>query len=132
MRGLPQVREYMDRFGTSLQPQMDILEAVDFLLERRVTGAPVIGEDGHLLGLLSEEHCLKLLAHGQDGEPVCGTVADFMEREVRTVTPDTDIYYAAGLLMEGGTRRLVVVMGGKPVGNITRFDLLRAIKAHRH
>jgi predicted transcriptional regulator len=130
MHGLPQVRDYMDRFINSLRPEMDILEAVDFLLERRVTGAPVLGEQGQLLGLLSEEHCLRLLAHGHDGERVRGTVSDFMTQTVKTVAPDTDIYYAAGLLMTGEQRRLMVVLNGKVVGTITRFDLLRAIKAH--
>jgi predicted transcriptional regulator len=120
----------MDRFVSSLRPDMDILDAVDFLLERRVTGAPVLGEHGQLLGLLSEEHCLGLLAHGQNGDRARGTAADFMSTDVKTVAPDTDVYYAAGLLVTGVQRRLVVVMAGKVVGTITRFDLLRAIKAH--
>lgn len=128
MPALPLVREYMDHFANTLRPETDIFDAVDFLLERRVTGAPVVDAAGRLVGIISEKDCLRLLAEGLAHDTPHGTVADYMTRDVTTVRSDMDVYYAAGIFLRGQFRRLPVVEDGLVVGAITRFDILRAIK----
>ena len=127
MRKLPTVREYMDRYVDTIRPDMEVLDAVDFLLAKRITGVPVVGAGGELIGILTETDCLKLLAKGADHDLPRGRVADFMTREVETVPSRMDIYYAAGLFLKVSYRRLPVVDDGRLVGAITRFDILRAI-----
>lgn len=129
MRSLPTVREYMDRYVETISPESDIMEAVDFLLEKRVTGALVADEDGKLVGMLSEYDCLRLLTHGDArAEAPSGKVKDFMVSDVQTIPPTMDIYYCAGLFMNVSFRRFPVVANGRIVGAITRFDLLRAVR----
>src|ERR1044071_7432980 len=65
-RRLPTVREFMDRYAEPVSPETDIMEAVDFLLEKRVTGAPVANSKGELVGMLTEFDCLKLLTLGDE------------------------------------------------------------------
>ena len=130
MEKLPIVRDHMDTEVYSLEPGTEILDAVGFLLQHHVTGAPVIDGAGHLLGMLSEKDCLKLVAAGADANRPRGTVADFMTTAVTTISPDTDVYYAAGLFLHQGFRRFPVVEAGKLVGAITRFDILRVIHAN--
>jgi CBS domain-containing protein len=113
-----------------LSPNTPILDAVDFLLEHHVTGAPVVDETGHILGMLSERDCLKLLAKGVDGEAPQGSVSDFMTTELVTISPDMNVYFVAGLFLTLTVRRLPVVDDGKLVGAITRFDILRVIQAN--
>ena len=127
MRKLPTVREYMDRYVDTVTADMEVLDAVDFLLSKRITGVPVVDAAGSLIGILTETDCLKLLAKGADHDMPRGKVADFMTREVQTVPSRMDIYYAAGLFLKATFRRLPVVDDGKLVGAITRFDILRAI-----
>ncbi len=128
-RRLPTVREFMDKYVETLSPETDIMEAVDFLLEKRVTGALVTDGKGELVGILTEFDCLKLLTlGGPDHEVPKGTVKNFMTSEVRTIPPTMDIYYAAGLFMSEKFRRFAVVEGGRIVGAITRFDILRAVQ----
>jgi CBS domain-containing protein len=129
MSRLPKVRDHMDTEVHCLAPETDILDAVDFLLAHRVTGAPVIDFNGRLVGILSERDCLKLLTKGIDGHMARGTVADFMTSEIIAIPPDLDIYYAAGIFLGSTVRRLPVVEDGKLVGAITRFDILRVIQA---
>ena len=130
MEKLPIVRDHMDTEVFSLEPQIEILDAVGFLLQHHVTGAPVIDGAGHLLGMLTEKDCLNLVAAGADANRPRGTVADFMTTAVTTISPDTDVYYAAGLFLHQGFRRFPVIEAGRLVGAITRFDILRVIHAN--
>lgn len=127
MPRLPVVRDYMDLEVATLVPEMDILEAIDFLIGNHVTGAPVVDKAYRVIGILTERDCLRLLALGHKGDVAAGTVGDFMTRNVVTLAPGTDIYYAAGLFLSHTFRRLPVVDGSRLVGAITRFDLLRAL-----
>ena len=126
---LPTVREFMDRHVQTISPETDIMDAVDFLLERRVTGALVANEEGELVGIVTELDCLRLLTHGDErSEAPHGKVKDFMSTDVKTIPADMDIYYCAGLFMKVPFRRFPVVDEGRLAGAITRFDLLRAVR----
>ena len=128
-RHLPTVREFMDRHVETVSPETGIMEAVDFLMEKRVSGALVADSRGKLVGMLTEFDCLKLLTLGDaHHEAPKGKVKDFMTSTVKTIPPTMDIYYCAGLFMNVSFRRFPVVEDGRIVGAITRFDLLRAVR----
>ncbi len=128
MRKFPSIEEYMDTVVPTLSPGDDIRAAVAFLLEHRVTGAPVVDESGALCGIVTEFDCLRVLTEGDaSSDRPTGTVGDFMTRDAVTVDPSVDIYYAAGVFLRNRFRRLPVVRDGRVVGAITRFDILRAV-----
>jgi CBS domain-containing protein len=124
---LPAVRDYMDLEVPTLRPEQDILEAIDFLIANRVTGAPVVDADGRVVGMLTEKDCLRLLALGSGDDVAQGTVGAFMTTDITTVEPRMNIYFAAGLFLTANFRRIPVVENGRLVGAITRFDLVRAV-----
>jgi CBS domain-containing protein len=130
MSRLPTVREFMDRYVQTISPNTDIMEAVDFLLEKRVTGALVADKRGELVGILTEFDCLRLLTVGAlvPVQAPKGKVKDFMTADVQTIPPTMDIYECAGLFMNVSFRRFPVIENGRIVGAITRFDLLRAVR----
>ena len=130
MEKLPSVRDYMDRHPATLLPETDILDAVGLLLEKRVTGAPVVDKSGKLLGILTEKDCLRLVAVGVEGGLPRGSVSSFMSPNPETIPPDMDVYFAAGLFLKRNFRRFLVVEDGRLVGAITRFDILRVIRAN--
>ncbi len=129
---IPVVREYMDTVVHTLSPGDDIHEAVCFLLDNHVTGAPVVDDDGRVVGIITEKDCLRLLALG-DGEGLPeGRVSDYMTKDVITIPQGMNIYFVAGMFLRDVIRRFPVVDGdGKLIGAITRFDILRAIRANR-
>lgn len=130
MKSMPRIREYMDTVVPTLSPETGIMMAVDFLLRHRVTGAPVVDADEKLVGIITETDLLKLVTEGVQGEPpIEATVAEYMTTDVITVSPTVDIYYIAGMFLTNKFRRLPVVENGRIVGAITRFDLLRVIRA---
>jgi CBS domain-containing protein len=128
IRQLPIVRDHMDTRVPTVRPDMEILEAVEFLLKHRVTGAPVVDDAGRLVGMLTEKDCLKLVATGVEANVARGTVESFMTTEVTTIPPDLDVYYVAGLFLNYEFRRLPVVEDDRLVGAITRFDILRVMR----
>ena len=89
----------------------------------------MVDSDGRMVGIITETDLLKLVAEGIQGEPPTeATVAEYMTSDVVTVPPTVDIYYIAGMFLANKFRRLPVVEGGKIVGAITRYDLLRIIR----
>ena len=130
MTKLPVVRDHMDRNIATLRPETPFLEAVAFLLDKKVTGAPVVDKTGRLVGILTEKDCLRLVAAGIGGDLPRGCVADIMTPDPETIPPDMDVYFAAGLFLTRPFRRFPVVEEGKLVGAITRFDILRVIQAN--
>ncbi|MGD2127695.1 MAG: CBS domain-containing protein [Lysobacterales bacterium] len=128
MESLPIISKFMDKVVPTLSPDTKILDAVEFLLQHKVTGAPVVDGKGRLLGIITETDLLSLVTKGvQSQPPTDATVSDYMTHDVVTVGPDTDIYYVAGVFLSHHFRRLPVVDNGKIVGAITRYDLLRVV-----
>lgn len=127
---LPIVRDYMDKKVPTVAPEAEILEAIEYLLKKRVTGAPVVDDAGNVIGMLTEKDCLKLIATGAKGDLPRGRVSEFMTTDVTTISPDMDVYYVAGLFLNYQFRRFPVVEDGRLVGAITRFDILRVMRTY--
>lgn len=112
-----------------LSPDDDIYDAIDALLRRKFSGAPVVDGKGALVGILSEKDCLRLLADASMHELPGGKVGDYMTRDVVTVLPETDIFSLAGYFLHRNFRRLPVVTAkGELVGQISRRDVLKGIQ----
>ena len=78
--------DYMAASLITFTPDTPVLDAIHELLEKRISGAPVLDEQGHLVGMLSEQDCLKVaLSAGYHGE-LGGRVSEFM---VETSKPST-------------------------------------------
>ena len=115
----------------TLRPDMEIFKAIRVLLSRRISGAPVLGPRGELVGMLSEKDCLKILASRTFHEDTLpgAVVRDFMSTgNLVTTTPDTDIFSIAGLFLKHVYRRLPVIDGGRLVGQVSRRDVLKGIE----
>ena len=98
------VSDYMSDKPVTLHPDMDVMEAVQVLTERRIPGAPVVDDLGNLVGLLAERDCLeavlKACYHGEWG----GRVSEYMQTNVRTIEAATSIVDAARLFIETSLR----------------------------
>jgi CBS domain-containing protein len=121
-------RDYMTRSVATLTPGMDLLTAVQMLLERHISGAPVVDGTGNLVGILSEKDCLRAALNATYHGDLGGLVSDHMQRDVATVGDQTPIFDVARLFIDGHFRRYPVVRGHQLVGQISRRDVLRALR----
>lgn len=129
MTEIPTIRDYMAHDLISLSPTMEIMRAMRILLDNRISGAPVIGTHGELLGVLSKKDCLKAALNASYHHQWGGTVADYMTREVEVLDADTALVQAAERFIKSVYRRFPVVQEGRLIGQISRADLLRALSA---
>ncbi|WP_027859400.1 CBS domain-containing protein [Marinobacterium jannaschii] len=121
--------DYMTEGVITFKPETDLFDAINSLLENRISGAPVVDDDGNLAGILSEVDCLKaILALTYHEEEKGGVVGEYMTGVVDTVEHDADIISVSERFINEGLRRLPVVKNGRLVGQISRRDILRAVE----
>jgi CBS domain-containing protein len=128
---LPIAREIMTAAVITVRPELPIFDAMRILLRHRISGAPVVADDGALVGMLSELDCLKVLANGEfydDDHSEEGTVRDYMSPGTRSVGTEIDVYSLSHYFLDHSVRRIAVVKGEKLVGLISRRDVLRSIE----
>lgn len=130
MNTYPTVDKYMTRKLVTFTPDTEIMKAIEVMLKKKISGAPVLNEQKELVGMLSEVDCLRLLLQGPYNDtPVRkDDVANFMSTNLKTIEASQSIYDAAYEFVHSGYKRLPVLENGKLVGQISRVDILRAIQ----
>lgn len=122
------VKDYMARTLVTFKPDTAVLDAVHILVKNRIAGAPVVDDEGNLIGMLSELDCMKVALqagyHGDYGGPV----SDYMSKGVETVNMDMSIIDLAQVFIDTSYRRFPVTDDNRLVGQISRRDVLRALE----
>ncbi len=101
-------------------------EAARLMFRNRVSGLPITGDDGSLIGIITEADFLRLEVEQQDGRRAPGeTVGDVMSRGVVTVGPEIEIHEAAKIMAVQEVKRLPVVdEENRLLGIISRADIV--------
>jgi len=121
------VKDYMARRLTTLEPDTEILHAVQKLIKNDIAAAPVVDKDGALVGILTEKDCMRVVLNACYHSEYGGTVADFMSNEVEAMSPEDSITDAARRFLDKRYHRYPVLDNNRLVGQISRRDLLRAL-----
>jgi len=118
-------REFMASGLVTLRPEMDAFEAIEMLLKRRISGAPVIDERGNYLGVFSERYSMSLLIQSAyDHWPVTRVGGYLNTDRRRLISEDADLMVVAELFLDSYFRRLPVIRDGVLVGQVSRRDVL--------
>ena len=148
------VGEVMSAPVLTVTAETPLQDAVSLLNDHHVSGLPVVDGQGVLVGELTEQD-LMVRESGVDVGPyvmlldsviylrnplnwdrqvhqVLGnSVNDLMRKDVHSCQGDLPLPKAASLLHERGTQRLFVLDAAKkPVGVVTRGDVVRALASH--
>ena len=130
MSNTKQVKDYMT-IATKLikfRPDTDIFTAIETLINKAISGAPVVDDKGDLVGILSEKDCLKVLMDMSMHELPAANVGQYMSTKATTLKATSSIMDAVELFRKNVFRRFPVVDGAKLVGILSRRDILRAVK----
>jgi CBS domain-containing protein len=137
----------MSRHVITVTPETVITEAARLMLESRISGLPVVGGDGTVVGIITEGDLLRRAEIGTAIRrprwlellvgPVrlardyvtanARKVGEVMTRETVSVPPDAPLAEIVRLMERHRVKRLPVIDAGRLVGIVSRADLVRAL-----
>lgn len=151
-------RDVMQPDVVSVAPEAALLEVHRLFVEEEIGGAPVIDDEGRVVGVITAKDLLRAVQEQYDSAaaltvpeyfreelPYSGpdwlaapedfqdrmssmTAADAMVRGVITVPPDATVREIARLMREQRIHRVFVVSGEELVGIVTTFDMVRLLE----
>jgi CBS domain-containing protein len=140
--------QIMSRPVVSVAPETTLVEAASTMLQKHVSGLPVVDGTGRLVGIISEGDFIRrselgtqrklgrflkfILGPGKEASDFVHEhgrkVSEIMTADsVITVGEDTSLEQIVALMEKNNVKRLPVMRGGKVVGIVTRANLLQAV-----
>lgn len=124
---MPPAREFMKKQLVKLTPAWDVFAAIEHILRHRISGAPVVDEQGHFVGVFSEKTAMRvLMAALLDSVPGSPVQAFLNLDRNRIIDEETRLPEVASKFQTTPYRRLPVLRGSKLLGQISRRDVLRS------
>jgi CBS domain-containing protein len=118
-------REIMKTSLVALRPDMDVFDAISYLIQRKISGAPVLDEQGDYLGVFSEKGSMDVVIESIYSQLPTSRVGHFMDVDRgRVIDEQTDLMTITRMFLETPYRRLIVLRDEKLVGMISRRDVL--------
>lgn len=151
------VKDVMVKKAVVLSPEETVADAVENFAKHRIGGCPVVDDERHVLGIMTETNILESLkTHYKElkmripPETIIGIsfveiakkreaveaferiantpVKDAMTREVVTAMPDDELEDVIQKMVRNDVNRIPIVDKGVLVGIVTRGDILRAVQ----
>lgn len=137
------VKDVMRRPVVTISQEATLREAVALLSSAEVSGLPVLDADGNLVGIITEHDVIKTLLPTYEDLLSSNTalldpalmenrayqvrdtpVSSIMTRKVVTLEEDDSLLKAASTVILKKVKRLPVVRDKKPVGIVSRIDIV--------
>jgi CBS domain-containing protein len=139
--------QIMTRPVITVTPETTVVEAANTMLQRHVSGLPVIDPAGKLIGIVSEGDFIRRSEIGTQrkrgrflkfilGPRQTATdfvhehgrkVAEIMTKTPLTITEDTELEKIVQMMEKNNVKRLPVTRGDQVVGIVSRANLLQAV-----
>jgi CBS domain-containing protein len=143
-------KDIMSAEVITAHPGMTVAELARLLVEHRISGVPVVGDDGALVGIVTENDLisrnkrlhiptvLRLFdayimldspgAMEKEFKKMAGvTVGEICTRDVMTITESSTVEEIATIMSERKVHLLPVLSSGKLVGIVGKADLIKAM-----
>ncbi len=116
-------KDIMSRTVTTISPKQTLLEAIQILVCKEISGMPVVNADGKMVGIITEKDLLNFVFSGNLKNTA---VEDVMTKDVVSFSPEDDVDAIALVIGQDRFRRVPIVEGGAVVGIVSRRDIIRA------
>lgn len=116
------VKEVMTSPVTTVPENCSLAKVKEFFEWRSISGAPVVGGDGTVVGLISNTD----LARATGTE----TVTELMTPFLVNVSPEDSLVKVMEAMLPSRIHRVVVTEQGRPVGIVTSLDLVKDYLQH--
>ena len=122
--------DYMTTNVITFKSDQEIMDVTEKIIEKKISGAPVVNNRGEIIGIITEKDCLRVIYDEKYHNlfPNQGKVTNYMSKKVITVDYNIKINELASLFMKSNFRRYPVLRNGEMVGLISRRDVLKACR----
>lgn len=122
------VSDYMTTNLITFRPNQSVLEVMNTLIRKRISGGPVVNDKNELVGIISEGDCMKQISNSRYyNQPLQDfKVEQHMATNVDTIDGNMNVFDAADKFLTSKHRRFPIVENGKLVGQISQKDVLKA------
>jgi CBS domain-containing protein len=144
---MKKARDVMTSPVIAVPPTASVREATRIMLQNKISGLPVVGTSGGLVGMVTEGDFLRRVETGtirrrprwiellmgpgplaeEYVQAASGRVEDVMTREVRAASEDASLEDIVRLMEHHRIKRVPVLRDRQLVGIVTRANLLRAL-----
>lgn len=115
------VRDLMSQNVQWVDPNQSLVEVAQILESSNIGSVPVC-QGQQLMGMVTDRDILvRAIAQGKD--PKTTKVNEIMTKEVKSVSPETDIHEASDLMADNQIRRLPVVENNQLIGFLAIGDI---------
>lgn len=141
-------KDIMTRDVITVKPAVTIEELASIFIEKKISGAPVVNDNGDLIGMVTENDLISqnkrlhiptvvrlfdafIMLESQSKiekeikKMAAVTVGDICTKEVITATEDTPIEDLATIMSEKKVHLIPVVDGKKIIGIIGKMDMIK-------
>ncbi len=145
-------KDIMTRDVITVKPGTSIEELSNSLADNRISGTPVVSDDGLLVGIVTEKDLIRqnsrlhiptffrifdaVITFDRPGEMLdemkrmaATTVDEICTKDVVTIEPDTTVSEIATIMTDKNVHLLPVVEAGEIVGIIGKADMVRALSS---
>ena len=126
------INDCMRRNPLTINVSANLVQAIEIIVEYKLTGLTVTDDEGRPVGILSELDCLQaiLTAIYNDGDPEHAMVRDAMCDDLNVCQPTDSIVEVAQSMLSTRQRRRPVIEDGKLVGQVSSSNVLWALMEH--
>ncbi|MFA5260306.1 MAG: CBS domain-containing protein [Candidatus Omnitrophota bacterium] len=118
-------REIMIKDVIVVHQTTPLLEAMQILVEKKISGLPVVDKEEKLIGVITEKDLLRLLV--SDVITSQEVVGDYMSLDVQCFSPQDNVIEICEFFIKTNVRRVPIVENGRVIGVISRRDIIRLI-----
>lgn len=116
-------KQIMTKEIITVSPSTTVKGLAQTLIKNQISGAPVAGKDGKIVGVVSEADIVA--KNGKD-------VKAIMSKKIVSVEEDTPVEVIAQIMTTHKIKRVPVMRGAKVVGIVSRADIVSAIARGEH
>ncbi len=109
----------------TVKPNTPVYQAIATLVEKNITGLPVVDKDMSLVGVISEKDLLRLLFESHRG---AGVVGEYMTEGAISFDMKDSLYDICDCLANNVFRRVAILDKEKLTSVISRSDIIRVNK----
>lgn len=120
-------KDIMSKDVLSVTPDTTVYRAARLVVDNKISGVPVLSEEGELMGIVTEKDLLVILDFLGVHQAKDALISECMSKDVIACSQDTPVQDISRLLVQKNIKRVPIVKEGKLLGIVSRRDILNGM-----